>query len=74
MNKIEEVLLKFYPDIKDCELDEPIRTCASELNDLLLEFGKQCFEAGFEAGTDCEFNGGFSRLEFKDYLKSLENE
>ena len=39
-----------------------------------LEFGKQCFEAGFEAGTDCEFNGGFSRLEFKDYLKSLENE
>lgn len=41
---------------------------------LFQEFGKQCFEAGFEAGTDSEFNGGFNRLEFEDYLKSLENE
>ena len=71
MNRIEEVLLRFYPDIKDTYL---VHTDAIELNELLLEFGKQCFEAGFEAGTDCEFNGGFSRLEFKDYLKSLENE
>ena len=68
MNKIEEVLLKFYPDIKDCELDEPIRTCASELNDLLLEFGKQCFEAGitcFEENNELEYSN------FEDYLETL---
>lgn len=51
-----------------------IDTDASEIQKVLLEFGKQCFEAGFEAGTDCEFNGGFNRLEFEDYLKSLKNE
>ena len=51
-----------------------IDTDASEIQKVLLEFGKQCFEAGFEAGTDSEFNGGFNRLEFEDYLKSLENE
>ena len=82
MNKIEEVLLKFYPDIKDCELDEPIRTCASELNDLLLEFGKQCFEAGRDSKKiyNPEKDGKLEMItiiveykSFEDYLKSLEN-
>ena len=71
MNRIEEILLRFYPGIEGTYL---VHTDAIVLYELLLEFGKQCFKAGFEAGTDSEFNGGFNRVEFKDYLKSLENE
>jgi len=39
-----------------------------------LEFGKQCFEAGFIMGARSEFGGGFDQPNFEDYLKSLENE
>ena len=79
MNRIEKVLLKFYPDIKECEIDEPIRTCASELNDLLLEFGKQCFEVERENKRfyNPEKDSKLEMLSlviehktFEDYLKS----
>lgn len=72
MNKIEEILLKFYPDIKDCELDDPICTCTSELNDLLLEFGKQCFEAGRCKEYDKVDGDYYDKFrDFDEYLKSL---
>lgn len=86
MNRIEEVLLRFYPDIKDTYL---IHTDAIKLNELLLEFGKQCFEAGREFNSkdgivDIDvvifYKGADnSDLEpkfplFEDYLNSLENE
>lgn len=85
MNRIEEILSRFYPDIKDTYL---VHTDVIELNELLLEFGKQCFEAGREFNSkdgtvDIDvvifYKGADnSDLEpkfplFEDYLISLEN-
>ena len=38
-----------------------------------LEFGKQCFEAGYESGYDEAQGDGPLYETFEDYLKSLEN-
>lgn len=76
-------------DLKNLELNNPvdikmIRAGYGEFPDtyklteegikIILEFAKQCFEAGFIAGTRSEFNGGFNQPDFNSYLKSLEND
>ena len=50
-----------------------IDTDASEIQKVLLEFGKQCFEAGYESGYDEAQGDGPLYETFEDYLKSLEN-
>lgn len=57
-----------------------IDTDASEIQKVLLEFGKQCFETGRKRHdyTEVLKNPGmwdeFKYETFEDYLKSLENE
>jgi len=36
-----------------------------------LEFGRQCFEAGFIMGARSEAHGGFDEPDFDNYLKTL---
>ena len=60
-----------------------IDTDASEIQKVLLEFGKQCFEAGRDSKKiyNPEKDGKLEMItiiveykSFEDYLKSLENE
>lgn len=51
-----------------------IDTDASEIQKVLLEFGKQCFEVGYESGYDEAQGDGPLYETFEDYLNSLKNE
>ena len=70
-NKIDNILTEC---IQEGWYDSHVIDCnASEVEKAMLEFGKQCFEAGYESGYDEAQGDGPLYETFEDYLKSLEN-